>query len=102
MRKLFRFAGPALLLAVLVGAPPATAQQSGDDVAAEIEALKKGQQDIQKQLAEIKRLIQTQAKPQQPARRGPEVEGVVFDLGDNLVEGSSDATLALLEFTDYQ
>ncbi|MEE8525505.1 MAG: hypothetical protein V3T72_16330 [Thermoanaerobaculia bacterium] len=67
----------------------------------EIEALKKGQQDIQKQLQEIKKLIQARpAAPPPPA--GPNVRGKVFDIGSNPVKGAPTAKFTLVEFTDYQ
>jgi hypothetical protein len=88
----------ALLVALGVMGLPLAAQESGD-VASEIEALKKGQEAIQKDLAEIKKLIQ--ARPAAaPARRGPDVAGKVFDLGANLVKGEQTAKLTLVEFTD--
>jgi septal ring factor EnvC (AmiA/AmiB activator) len=68
----------------------------------EIEALKQGQQAIQKELAEIKRLIQTRPAAAAPARRGPDVAGKTFDLRANLVKGEQTAKLTLVEFTDYQ
>ena len=68
----------------------------------QIEALQKGQEAMQKDLAEIKRLIQARpaAAPARPA--GPNVTGKVFDLGANLVKGEQTAKLTLVEFTDYQ
>jgi hypothetical protein len=53
----FRTTAATCALGLLL-ALPAAAQGSGDDVRQEIEALKKGQQEIQKQLAEIKALLQ--------------------------------------------
>ena len=92
----------ALALLLVLGATgfPLAAQEAGD-IEGEIEALKKGQEAIQKELAEIKKLIQ--ARPAAPARpAGPDVAGKVFDLGANLVKGEQTAKLTLVEFTDYQ
>ncbi len=86
----------------LAGISPLVAQESDDDIRAEIEALKKGQQAIRRQLNEIKQLLQQQQKPAAPRRQGPQVKDVVFDLGSNEIQGSADAGLTLLEFTDYQ
>jgi protein-disulfide isomerase len=83
----------ALLLAV---ATPGTAQED-DSLRKELEALRQGQEAMQKQLDEIKKLLETRAAP-----AGPNVKDVVFDLGDNPTKGSSDAPLTLIEFTDYQ
>jgi protein-disulfide isomerase len=74
----------------------------------EIEQLRKGQEEIRGELAEIKKLLQQQpaaaaraaAPPAAPA--GPNVDGKVFDLGDNASKGSPGAALTLVEFTDYQ
>ena len=90
----------ALLFVVGVVGVPLAAQEAGD-LESEIESLRKGQEAIQKDLAEIKKLIQ--ARPAAaPARRGPDVAGKVFDLGENVVKGERTAKLTLVEFTDYQ
>lgn len=82
-------------------APPAAAQGSDAELRREIEALKQGQKDINRQLQEIKRLVQ--ARPAAaPAPSGPQVAGKTFDLGDNPAKGTSTAKLTLVEFTDYQ
>ncbi len=97
-----------LLFAVVLGlsdlahpAPPAAAQENEQELREEIEILKKGQQEIRKQLDEIKKLLQTGAvRPARPS--GPNVTGVVFDLATNQVKGADTAKLTLIEFTDYQ
>ena len=68
-------------------------------LAQDIEALRKGQQEIRKDLAEIKRLLKARpaAKPS-----GPDVAGKIFNLGDNPTRGSDTAGLTLIEWTDYQ
>jgi len=97
MTTIARPALVALVLALLL-AVPALAQGTDAELRDEIEALKKGQQDIQKQLAEIKKLLQ--ARPQ--GKQGPNVKGMVFDIGENQVKGQGSAKLTLIEFTDYQ
>lgn len=92
----------ALLLALIV-APAAIAE--GDDLAAEIQALKAGQAQIRKDLQEIKTLLQARPAPAAPPAAppsGPEVAGKVFDLADNPVLGVKAAQLTLIEFLDYQ
>jgi len=87
------------LLLVLPGTA-ASGQATNQEFQDEIEALKQGQEQIQKDLQEIKKLLQARAQPQRPA--APDVAGKVFDLGDNPVKGESTAKITLVEFTDYQ
>lgn len=70
------------------------------DLRNEIEELKKGQQEIQKQLAEVIKLVK--ARPAAGGRPSIDVEDKVFQLGDNPAKGVSTAKLTLVEFTDYQ
>ncbi len=77
------------------------ADQTDQELRDEIAALKKGQQAMQAELAEIKQLLQRGQRPA-PAPSGPNVKGKNFDLGDNPVKGDDGARVALLEFTDYQ
>ncbi len=96
------------MLAVGLMLPPLHAQEREPitdpvaDLKQDVEALKKGQAEIQRQLQEIRRLLQ--ARPANPAPRpsGPNVKGVVIDLGDGPSKGESTAPLTLVEFTDYQ
>jgi hypothetical protein len=96
MTKRGRNTGFGACVLVLLLAAPGFAQQLERDLSQEIEALKKGQQDIQRELQEIKKLLQTRRKP---ARN---VRGVVFNLGDNPIKGEKTAKLTLIDFTDYQ
>jgi protein-disulfide isomerase len=97
--RVHRTATAALALSALL-AVPSLAQASQDEMQRDIEALKQGQRDIQKQLAEIKKLLQARQAPAAP--RGTNVAGKVFNLGDNLIVGEQTAKLTLVEFTDYQ
>ncbi len=93
--------GAALTALFMAGPAPAFAQDANGNLQKEIEALKSGQQEILKQLDEIKKAIQ--ARPAAAAApSGPNVKDVVFSLGTNPVKGSPTAKLTLLEFTDYQ
>ncbi len=94
---------PAVLsagLLALATAPATFAQASSQELQKEIEALKQGQQQIRKDLQDIKTLLQKQAKPAAPS--GPNVAGKVFDIGANPVKGVPTAKLTLIEFLDYQ
>ena len=85
-----------LALACLLSAPLALAQQqSTDDMKKEIESLKEGQKAIQKDLQEIKALLQ-RAQPASPS------ENVVLELGKSPFKGERNAKLTLVEFSDYQ
>ena len=93
---------PATLGACLLAfasAPAVFAQSSDAELKQEIEALKKGQQQIKSELQEIKRLVQAR-----PAARpaGPNVKDKVFVLGENPIKGEPTAKLTLVEFLDYQ
>ncbi len=74
--------------------------QSDAELKQEIEALKQGQQQIRKELSEIKTLLQK--RPTAAAPSGPNVSGKIFDLGDKPVKGEPTAKLTLIEFLDYQ
>ncbi len=100
MLRVLSRAGVGVGLLTLLLASPGFAQESIEDLKQDIEALKQGQKNIQKQLAEIKRLVTASKTP--PARKGPQVKDVVFNLGNNAVKGDSSAKLTLIEFTDYQ
>ena len=62
----------------------------------DIEALKEGQKAIQKDLQEIKTLLQRPAGPPPPP------QNVVLDLEKKPFKGERKAKLTLVEFSDYQ
>ncbi|HEY3124701.1 MAG TPA: hypothetical protein VGK70_11665 [Thermoanaerobaculia bacterium] len=85
------------ILACLLSAPLALAQQPPptDDLKKDIEALKEGQKAIQKDLQEIKALLQ-KGQPTPPP------QNVVLELGKSPFKGERTAKLTLVEFSDYQ
>ncbi len=94
---------PAVLsagLLALAAAPATFGQASDQELQKEIEALKQGQIQIRKDLADIKKLLQQQKSAPKPS--GPNVRNKVFDLGGNPVKGLPTAKLTLIEFLDYQ
>jgi len=97
LRSIGRLAAGCALAAVL-GAP-AFAQDTGDDVQKQIDELKRGQQELRKQLDELKALVQ--ARPA-AAPAGAVVAGKTFDLGANPIRGKDNAALTMIEFSDYQ
>jgi protein-disulfide isomerase len=85
-----------LVLASLLSAPFAlTQEQSTDDLKKDIEALKEGQKAIQKDVQEIKALLQR-------AQPAPPPQNVNLELGKSPFKGERTAKLTLVEFSDYQ
>ena len=73
------------------------------DIRQEIDELKQGQRAIQKELEEIKSLLEKIAAQQaRPSPSGPVIKDVEFEIGNNPVKGSVTAGLMLVEFTDYE
>ena len=92
--------GMLALVAQGVSGLALAAEQDDEELTATVETLKEGQDEIRKELAEIKKLLQKGVRAAAPS--GPNVAGKIFDLGENPVQGSGNAKVALLEFTDYQ
>ena len=85
-----------LVLSCMLSPQPASAQQqSTDELKKEIEAIKDGLKAIQKDVQEIKALLQSRAAVPPP-------QNVVLDLGNNPSKGERTAKLTLVEFSDYQ
>ena len=85
-----------VLLGFLTACTGQAQSQSNDDLKKEIQSLKEGQQAIQKDLQEIKTLLQRPAGPPPPP------QNVVLDLGKYPFKGERNAKLTLVEFSDYQ
>ena len=88
--------GPVLIGILLASLASAQQPQTTDDLKKDIEALKEGQKAIQKDLQEIKTLLQRPAGPPPPP------QNVVLELGKSPFKGESKAKLTLVEFSDYQ
>jgi protein-disulfide isomerase len=85
-----------LAFACLLSAPLALAQQQPtDDLKKDIESLKESMKSIQKDVQDIKALLQRG----QPA---PPPQNVVLELGKSPFKGERTAKLTLVEFSDYQ
>ena len=87
-----------LVLVSILSVPLASAQQppqQSDELKKDIETLKESVKAIQKDLQEIKALLQSK----QPA---PAPQNVVLELGKNPFKGERTARLTLVEFSDYQ
>ncbi len=85
-----------LPLIFLLCAPLAKAQQpSTDDLRKDIQALSDAIKSMQKDLQEIKALLQSRMPAAPP-------EKVLLDLNGNPSRGERTAKLTLIEFSDYQ
>jgi len=114
--------GVAVVILVMLaglGAVPGVAQQPGEDLRKELEALKESQARMQRELdvkreidalkasqsriekdvQEIKSLLQ--ARPSQPPA-GQAAPAVSLNLEGALFKGDKNARVTLVDFTDYQ
>ena len=94
-----------LALTFVFGSAASAQQEEEPDLRKQIEELKTGQEQIRKDIADIKRLLQALASsraaaPAAPA--APDVRNLVLDVGKNPFRGEPSAKLTLVEFTDYQ
>lgn len=72
--------------------------QTSDEIKAmqaEIKTLKEGQAAMQKDLQEIKKLVQTKQAP-------PPFKETIINIQDAPTKGDKTAKLVLMEFSDYQ
>lgn len=105
------------LLALVLGSVPVSQAQNSEEFKAlreeigalkeiqalrrEVEGIREGQRALQKDLQEIKTLLQ--ARPAAGPGGAPAVpQNVVFDLDGLPTKGEKSAKLVLVEFTDYQ
>lgn len=94
----FRRAGTLIVLGLLTAATVAAQEGSSTaDLKKDIDALKATLSGIQKDLQDIKTLLQ--ARPTQPP---PPAESVVLDIGNRPTRGQATAKVTLIEFSDYQ
>jgi len=90
-----------LILTTFFGSAAMAQQEEEPDLRKQIEELKKGQDEIRKELADIKTLLQASAG-RAAAPAAPDVRNLVLDVGSNPFRGEATAKLTLVEFTDYQ
>ncbi len=93
-----------LVLTLFLGSAALAQQEEEASLRQQIEELKKGQDEIKKELADIKKLLQASAaRAAAPAAPpAPDVRNLVLDVGTNPFRGEATAKLTLVEFTDYQ
>jgi protein-disulfide isomerase len=82
----------------LLLSPTISRAQSSEALQKEIDALKDGQQAIQKDLQEIKTLLRSMARGGAPAAP----QNVVLNVADSSFKGEKDAKVTLVEYTDFQ
>lgn len=90
---------PAALAGAQDAAPTGSGAAAVEQMRSDIEALKKGQEAMQKSLEEIKALLHKSPPPARPAQAVP---NVTIDLAGHPFEGASEARLAVVEVSDYQ
>ena len=99
--RIVRHTSVAVLAAATIAAGPVQAQQpSADDLKKQLDALVEAIKVLQKDVQEIKTLVQRPAAVAAPAAASG--VNLVFDLANRHAKGSADAPLTLVEFTDYQ
>lgn len=74
--------------------------QSNDDLKKDIQALKEGQQAIQKDLQEIKKLIAS--RPASPAAGPDQALNAIISVEGEPFKGDKNAKLTLVEFSEFQ
>ncbi len=99
--KRFLFLATSLVFVILfLHAQPGFAQ-SGQEISAlqeEIKSLKAGQTAIQKDLQDIKNLLQARQAPPAP----PPFKEALVNIDGGHAKGSKDAKLVMIEFSEYQ
>ncbi len=107
MRKGVAMAALTALTMTLFWSQPGSAQ-SAEEIKAlrkEVEAIKKGQAGIQKDLEEIKTLLRARPQVAAPAPAAPApgpAQEAVINLDGASVKGEKTAKVVLVDFTDYQ
>lgn len=88
-----------LLALVVLAAPPAWSQPApAADLQKQVDALSETVKAMQRDIQDIKALLQGRA----PVAPAAPAENVVIDLRDNPSRGEPTARLTLVEFSDYQ
>jgi len=88
------------LLALPVTASAASTKQEIQDLREEVAGIKSGQDQMQKDLDEIKKLLQSGARGAPPAQPAFQPKEASFEGAPFL--GKADAPVTLMEFSDYQ
>ena len=95
----------ALAALTLFSAHPGLAQTSEElkGLSKELQGLREGQAAIQKELQELKTLLRARPAPAQPQAAAADPGGGIFVGVDGAaVKGDKNATVTIVEFSDYQ
>jgi protein-disulfide isomerase len=97
--SIHRAISAGVLVLVCVGAPAKLYAQASSDsqLNADIEEIKRGQAEIRKELAEIKKLV----TPPPPPPVAEKLDAAVA-VGSIVTRGNKSATVTMIEFSDYQ
>jgi hypothetical protein len=101
MRKRWLLLGTWLLACILLVSQAGLTQPTSEafnKLLQEIEALKAGQKAISNDVQEIKKLLSSRRSDRSPIR---DIDTTI-NVSDAFVKGDKQATLTLVEFTDYQ
>jgi protein-disulfide isomerase len=96
--------GAAVAAASLLLSVPSVPAQSSEELKAlrrDVEAIKQGQEQLQKDIQEIKALLRAPRAAAPPAAQIP-LQNVVLTLDGDPAKGDRNARVVLIEFTDYQ
>jgi protein-disulfide isomerase len=94
---------PLILVLLAIASPrPALSQSSADvqSLKKDMDALKEGQQAIQKDIQEIKKLLASRPAPGAPA--ADQAMNAVMNIDGEPFKGNKNATLTLVEFSEFQ
>lgn len=110
MRRRWLLVGGGLITLMLLAPHVGLPQQVSEDLTRlrfevlhkDIEALKAGQKAILDELQEMKKLLSSRGQARGDERSPVRDINTVLRVGDDFSKGDKQATLTLVEFTDYQ
>ncbi len=91
---------PIVFATLSVAAQPQNIDEQLRSLRRDIEALKEGQSRLQRDLQELKTLLQRQARGS--AADEPQPQDIVLHVSNGQTKGAKAARVVLVDFTDYQ
>ncbi len=100
MRRRLILTVMAIFTLVFLQAYPGFAQNTEDiqTLKKDVESLKAGQKAIEKDIQDLKKMLQARQAPQAP----PPFKEAEIDIDHAPIKGDKNAKLVLIEFSDYQ